>query len=261
MLVLGPELLHLFERETPSGFQLYAEEDMVNRRVVADPWLVGYHENNWFSTRHSAERVLSCLRSIASIEIMQSHGTYVIMFEDRADMFRFKTIAENFERYANRLPDTVLGNWLLSAMLSVTGLDSVPGFLRKLEEASHSDFGCHVLEMAYVSDHRSLKFDESDFLAVRADEFGEQVSCPSVRIPLRNGDGCPFYAISLIAVGERLDDPIDAHVTFEFAVQVEQSAPWSLLTTNGHDKFSVPYYVKKYAARLLRQTDPRKPFK
>lgn len=261
MKVLGPELLHLFERETPSAFHLYAEENVVDGRVVVKPLDVGYYENNWFSTRHSSERLLSCLRSFTSIEILQSHGTYSIEFESCDEMIRFKNIAENFERYANRLPDTVLGNWLLSAMLSDTWLDSVPVFLRKLEEASHSEFGCHVLEMAYACDHRSLKFDESDYLVVRTDEYGELTSCPSVRIPLRAGDGCPFYAISLVAVGERLYDYGDAHVTFDFAVQVEQGAPWTLLTTNGSGKFSVPYYVKKYAVRHIQQTDPRKPFK
>lgn len=261
MMVLGTELVHLFDRNTPHSFQLYAEEDLVDRRVVADPWEVGYYENNWFSKSHAATRLMDCLQAFKSIDVMQGQCNYALMFETRAEMFRFKTIAENFERYANRLPDTPMGNWLLSAMLSVTGLDCVPGFLRKLEQASHSDFGCHVLEMDYISDHRSLKFDESDYLVVRADEYGELVSCPSIRIPLRKGDGCPFHEISLIAVGERLDDPLDAHVMFEFAVQVEQGAPWTLLTTNGHGKFSAPYYVQRYGSRLKKITDFRKPFK
>lgn len=259
MLRTGIELLNrMVTDETPHSFQLYDEETLTNTGRVADPVEVPYYPNNW-GVNVVDTRLVSVMAGFKPIECLQDNCDYALVFETRNEKDRFECIAKQFERYSRRLPDTTLGNWLLSHSFN-GDIDQTPTFLRQLEHMSHSVFGCHVLDMAYVDQNGTL-LNRYESLVHNEDTWGETMTTDSVRIPLLSADGCPFYDIALLACSTPNQYHDDIGVAFEFVVQVSPDAPWSLLQTTNTKPHRVADYVRKYARRSTRLTDHRKPFK
>ena len=264
MLRLPSELIkRMVFNETPHSFTLYNEQrlDLADRVVTGNDNKVPYYANNWEKDGQPLPRLAETLDHIKPIECMQDHCDYALCFETHDDEEFFEKVAKNFERHSARCPDTPLGLSLLVA--SFTNEMPFPyQMLKMLEIASHSTFGCHVLEMDYADQTRNVKVEYNEPLVIHVSAWGEALGTPSIRIPLLRADGCPFHAIALAATYPTMegDAEID-RLEFEFIVQVEAGMPWSLLTHADFAPNRVADYVRRYGRRMTKLTDHRKPFK
>jgi len=263
MLRLPSELIkRMVFNETPHSFTLYNEQrlDLADRVVTGNDNKVPYYANNWEKDGQPLPRLAETLDHIKPIECMQDHCDYALCFETSADESFFTKVAKNFERHSARCPDTQLGLSLLVASFT----DEMPfpyQMLKMLETASHSAFGCHVVEMDYADQSRNVKVDWNDTLVVYANSWDELVSTPSIRIPLLRADGCPFHAVALLATYPAMDGNEEDKLEFEFIVQVEAGMPWSVLKHADFAPNRVADYVRRYGRRITKLTDHRKPFK
>jgi len=262
MLRLPSELIRrMVLDETPTDFSMYNEERLErNGRYYYDVTPVPYFANNWERNNEVLPRLVQTLEHIKPIECMQDYGNYALCFETAKDEEFFSKVAKNFERHSARCPDTPLGLSLLVASFT----DEMPFpylMLKMLEIASHSTFGCHVLEMDYANQLGTLKVEFNEPLVVYGNTWGEVSSTPSIRIPLLTGDSCPFHAIALLATYPALDGDVEDKLVFEFIVQVEAGMPWSLLTHADFAPNRVADYVRRYGRRKTALVDHRKPFK
>lgn len=263
MLRLPSELIRrmVFD-ETPSSFSLYNEQRLnaAGRVVTGNAHEFPYYANNWEKDNKPLPRLAETLEHIKPIECMQDYGDYALCFETAKDEEFFSKVAQNFERHSARCPDTPLGLSLLVASFT----DEMPfpyQMLKMLEIASHSTFGCHVLEMDYASQIGTLKVEFNEPLVAYGNTWSEMVSTPSIRIPLRRGDGCPFHAIALLATYPAMEGDDEDRLEFEFIVQVEAGMPWSLLTHADFAPNRVADYVRRYGQRMTKLTNHHKPFK
>lgn len=262
MLRLPSELVRrMVLDETPTDFTLYNEQRLAdNDRRYYHVDSVPYYANNWECNNEILPRLVETLDHIKPIECMQDYGNYSLCFETSKDEDFFTNVAKHFERHSRRCPNTELGLSLLVASFT----DEMPfpyPMLRMLEIESHSKFGCHVTEMDYADQSGSVKVDYNDSLVIYGNKWDEMVSTPSIRIPLLRKDGCPFYAIALLATYPAIDGVPDDRLEFEFIVQVEADMPWSLLRHADFAPNRVADYVQRYGRRLTKITDFRKPFK
>jgi len=262
MLRLPSELIRrMVLDETPTDFTLYNEERLErNDRRYYDVTPIPYFANNWEHNNEVLPRLMQTLEHIKPIECMQDYGNYALCFETAKDEEFFGKVAQNFERNSRRCPNTELGLSLLVASFT----DEMPfpyQMLKMLEIASHSTFGCHVLEMDYTNQTGTLKVDYNDSLVVYGNTWNELVSTPTIRIPLQRGDSCPFHAIALLATYPAMEGDDEDNLVFEFVVQVEPGMPWSLLRHADYAPNRVADFVRRYGRRKTVLKDHNKPFK
>lgn len=255
-------LNRMLVKATPHSFILHDRETLAYfNDVLGEGDVVPWHANNWQIGQEQHPRVLGALESIKVIDCLQDSCDYTLVFETPAELLRFKTVAEQLDQYSRRLPDTTLGNWVLAAICGGE-YPNTRSFLRGLMQTSHSTFGCHALEMAYVDQAGVPVLADGNPDLIWCDAWGEQMWVNTLSIPLLRKDGSQWHALRLVAVHAQ-DDTEDepSEVRFRLMGQMFHSAPWTTIATTTQGEFTVQKMIQKLCHRSTVQKDPYKPFR
>ncbi|QXO10843.1 hypothetical protein pEaSNUABM54_00017 [Erwinia phage pEa_SNUABM_54] len=180
------------------------------------------------------------------------------MVTDYSKVEPLQLALDQFGVLSKYVPDNLHGNQLLAALLS-KGDDDAAIKLRWLRKTGYSVFQEHPLTLAQGERLNSVVWNDTETMVYDSDLYGEIRYPSSIRIPLKRGDGCPFYDIALMGI-LFTEGPSEAAVDWRFAFRMTQESPWSLLSSTKTGESSVRNQVLKYSRRKWVCENSKRPF-